>query len=232
MYTNRAVPPQSEPLDETAMKLGIEAAAIPGELANRMLEREAWARQRLAAHAGRLFVIVVGPIPTAFAIDETGRVASALRPDRAPDLTLRVSSLELPAFLADPTRWDRYVSPDGDPALAATLKDLAPTLPWLVEQTFAKALGGVVGHHVADFGRRMLAFPEYAAQRIGESMVSYAHERSGLLATAEEGAAFAQEVGALANRVDALSARIDALTDRLSPTVVQAAFGKKRARAP
>jgi hypothetical protein len=31
----------------------INPAVIPGAIANRMLERESWARQRLAAHAGR-----------------------------------------------------------------------------------------------------------------------------------------------------------------------------------
>ena len=214
------------------MRPGIDPATIPGAIANRMLEREAWARQRLAAHAGRVFVMAVGPLPTAFAIDETGQFASAPLSGRTPDLTLRVSPLDLPAFLADPARWDRYVTAAGDPALAATLKELAPTMPWLVEQAFAKALGGSVGQHAADLGRRMLAFPEYAAERIGDSVISYTHEQSGLLATADEGSAFADQVGALATRVDALSARFDALAGRLSAIVVPAAFGKKRVRPP
>ena len=205
-------------------------AAIPAAIANRMLEREAWARQRLAAHAGRVFVMSVGPVPATFAIDETGALASAPLSGRTPDLTVKVSPLDLPAFLADPTRWDRYVTADGDPALAATLKELAPTMPWLVEQALAKTLGGIVGQRVADVGRRMLAFPEYAALRIGESVVSYAHERSGLLATADEGDTFAEQVGALAVRVDALAARLDALESRLTATVVPAAFRKGKAR--
>ena len=208
----------------------LDPAAIPGAIANRMLEREAWARQRLAVHAGKLFVVSSGPA-AAFEIDETGKVTSALTPGRAPDLTLRLSPLDLPAFLADPTRWDRYVSAQGDEMLAATLKDLAPTMPWLVEQAFASVLGNVVGQRVADVGRRMLAFPEYAALRIGDSVAGYARERSGLLATGDEGRAFGSQVAELAARVEALTTRVDALAARLPETVVPAKFGKRKPRA-
>ena len=46
-------------------------------LANRVLEREAWARERLAAHAGQGFVLAVGPVATGFRIDSTGLIESA-----------------------------------------------------------------------------------------------------------------------------------------------------------
>ena len=211
---------------------GIDPAAIPGAIANRMLEREAWARQRLAAHAGRVFVVAAGPAAAAFAIDETGTLASSPAGSRAPDLTVRLSPQDVPAYLADPTRWDRYVATDGDPALATTLKELAPTMPWLVEQAFAGVLGAIVGQRVADTGRRMLAFPEYAAERVGSSIAGYARERSGLLATGDESRGFATEVNALAARVDALAARIDALAQRWPDKGVPAKIGKKRARPP
>jgi ubiquinone biosynthesis protein UbiJ len=126
------------------MPPALDPSAIPGAIANRVLEREAWARQRLAAHAGRTFVISSGPAASAFAIDESGRVFSALPSASTADLTLRLSPLDMPAFLADPTRWDRYVKADGDLALAATLKELAPTMPWLIEQAFASVLGAIV----------------------------------------------------------------------------------------
>jgi ubiquinone biosynthesis accessory factor UbiJ len=205
-----------------------DPAAVPGALANRVLDREAWARQRLAGHAGRSFVIAVGPAASAFAIDEAGRVVSTSAGPDMPDLRLSVSPLDLPAFLADPTRWDRYVSAEGDPALATTLKELAPTLPWFVEQAFAGVLGNVLGQQVADTGRRLLAFPEYAAERMGASVASFAHERSGLLATGDEGRTFAEQVNALAASVDALAARIDALADRVPERPALREVGKGR----
>lgn len=194
----------------------IDPAAIPGAVANRMLEREAWARERLSAHEGRAFAIAVGPVATTLSIAASGLVDSTPASAHPPDLTLRLSPFDVPAFLADPARWDRYISADGDPALAGTLKELALTLPWFVEQAFAKALGPIVGQKVADAGRKLLAFPEYAAERIGESVVGYAHEESDLLARGDEGAVFAEQVAAIASRTDALAARVDALAQRLS----------------
>ncbi len=193
-------------------------AAIPGAIANRVLERETWARQRLSAHAGRMFVIAVGPLATALAVDASGMVESAPLSRGAPDLTLRLSPLDLPAFLADPRRWDRFVAAEGDPALAATLKDLAQTLPWFVEHAFAKALGPIVGQRVADAGRALLAFPEYAAERIGDSVVSYARDEADLVARGDEARIFAEQVSALAMRVDALADGVAAAEARAKGT--------------
>jgi len=105
-------------------------------------------------------------------------------------------------------------------------------MPWLVEQAFASVLGAIAGQRVADLGRRLLAFPEYAAERVGDSVAGYARERSGLLATGDEGRAFAQHVGEIASRVDALAARIDALAGQAPASVVAAKFGKKKGRPP
>ena len=85
----------------------------------------------------------------------------------------------MPAFLAEPTRWDALVTADGDPALAATLKGLAETLPWFVERAFAEALGPIAGQFLADTGRRMLAFPGYAGERVGDSVASYVRDEVG-----------------------------------------------------
>jgi ubiquinone biosynthesis accessory factor UbiJ len=189
-------------------------AAIPGAIVNRVLDRESWARVRLADFAGRLMVITVGPAATAFRIEESGFVASTALADSEPDLRLTVSLAALPSFLADPLRWDECVVSQGDPALAATLRDLAQTLPWLVERAFARLLGPIAGQRLADIGRRLLTFPEYAAGRIGDSMTSYARDEAGLLAGATAIHAFSAEANAIAARCDALADGIAALETR------------------
>jgi len=180
-------------------------------LANRALDREAWVKTSLAAHAGRVFAIAVGPVATAMRIDASGNVESAPGPDQSPDLKLTLSPLTFPSFLANPARWDEYVVADGDPALTATLKGLAETLPWFVEQVFANALGPIVGQRVADAGRRLLAFPEYAATRVGESVASYVRDEARLAARGADIRSFGEQVAALATRVDALAMRLAAV---------------------
>jgi ubiquinone biosynthesis protein UbiJ len=200
------------------MAFGFDPAAIPSALANRVLERETWAQSCLAAHAGSVFVVEVGPAASAMRIDPAGKIEPAPSSGDAPALTLTLSPLALPAFLADPRRWDDFVAAAGDPALAATLKGLAETLPWFVERAFAAALGPVVGLRVADAGRRLLRFPEYAATRVGDSVASYARDEADLVARGADARSLAVETAALAARVDALADRVEALGARLAST--------------
>jgi ubiquinone biosynthesis protein UbiJ len=187
-------------------------------LANRLLEREAWARERLAGHAGRTFVVRIGPLATGLRIEASGRLAPMPLADGAPDLTLTLSPLAVPSLLANPARWSELLVEAGDPALAATLRDLAQTLPWFVERTFAAAFGPIVGLRAANAGRTLLAFPEQAAARVAESLASYARDEAALLAGAAELDDLAVQSAALAERVDRLAERLDALAARIGAT--------------
>ena len=194
---------------------GFDPSAIPPTLANRVFEREAWAQDCLAAHAGKVFAVAVGPVAASLAIDAFGKFAAAPRRDAPPDLTLTLAPLTVPSFLAEPARWDELVTSAGDPALAATLKGLAETLPWFVERAFASVLGPIVGLRVADAGRHILAFPAYAAAHVGDSVRSFARDEAGLAATRQDGHTFGEQAAAIAQRVEALAVRLDALEARL-----------------
>jgi ubiquinone biosynthesis protein UbiJ len=177
-------------------------------LANRALAREDWARERLAAHAGRKLRIVAGPAALTLAINADGSFADS---EEEPDLTLTIPALRLPALMARPERWNELVVATGDPSLASTIGELAQTLPWFIERSFARIFGPIVGVQLAEAGRRLLALPGYAAERAGSSFASYASDESGLVAGARAGSEFAAEVAALTARVDALGERIDRL---------------------
>ncbi|HEX6945552.1 MAG TPA: hypothetical protein VF196_05110 [Casimicrobiaceae bacterium] len=187
------------------------ASAIGRGVANRLLEDEAWAREKLRAHAGRSFAVASGPLKAAFVVRDDGSLDAA--PAGAPpaDVELYVSPLDLPALLAQPSRWDTLVAGNGDAALAATLKELAHTLPWFVERAFARVFGPVVGQRLADTGRRLLAFPEYAGERLAESVVSYARDEAGLLARGDEARMLAAQNADLATRVASIAERLEAL---------------------
>ena len=193
-----------------------DAGEAPARLANRMLADQHWAREKLAPFAGRVFALAVGPMRAAWRIREGGTLEAASAADAA-ELKLTIAPWSVPAFLADPGRWNEFVREDGDAEFGGVLKELARTLPWFVEETFAKALGPIVGQRVADAGRRLLALPEYAAQRATESMVSYARDEAGLLAHGSELHRFSEQIAQIGTRVDALESRIEALVPRLHP---------------
>ncbi|MGH8801082.1 MAG: SCP2 sterol-binding domain-containing protein, partial [Casimicrobiaceae bacterium] len=60
---------------------------------NRLLADEPWARQRLAAHAGRRFMLEVGPARQAFTIAADGTLTDEPSADSRPDLRLTLSAL-------------------------------------------------------------------------------------------------------------------------------------------
>ena len=193
-----------------------DPAEGPAGIANRMLADQAWAREKLASVAGRVFSFAVGPLSARWRIEVDGSLASASR-NAAVDLRLSMSPFSVAPFLADPSRWNEFMREEGDADLGGVLKDLARTMPWFVEETFGKALGPVVGQRVADAGRRLLAFPEYAADRFSQSMGSYARDEAGLLATGRDFRLWQQGIDEAAARVDALAARVDALAPRVRP---------------
>jgi ubiquinone biosynthesis protein UbiJ len=196
--------------------LAFDPSSIPAAIANRVLERETWALSCLAAHAGSVVAVKVGPLGATMRIDAAGKLESAPRVEGAPDLELELSPLALPSFLADPRRWDEFVTTRGSAALASTLQGLAETLPWFIERAFANALGPIVGQRVADAGRRMLASPGYAVARVGEGVASYFRDEAGLGTPGADARSFGEDVGVLATRVDALAARLDALGARIA----------------
>lgn len=188
-------------------------------LANRILEGEDWARQRLAEHAGHTFRVTVGPLGAAMSVDSAGRLATVAARDGAADVTLEISPFALPRLLASPARWSELVAVTGDAALAATLAELAQTIPWFVERLFERLFGPIVGQRAADAGRRLLGFPEYAIERIGASVASYARDEAQLAAHPDAFRRFADDTAALAARADALAARLDAAAARMGNTL-------------
>jgi ubiquinone biosynthesis protein UbiJ len=186
-----------------------DPAAVPTRVANRMLADQDWAKAQLTPFAGRTFALAVGPLVSAWRISEGGLLETA--PVAGADLRLQIAPWSLPAFLAAPTRWNEFVREEGDAEFGGALKELARTLPWFVEETFAKALGPIAGQRVADAGRRLLAFPAYAAGRLADSAGSYARDEAGWLPRADDLRRLREDTAALDVRIDALAARLDAL---------------------
>ncbi|MCC7328217.1 MAG: hypothetical protein IT521_15590 [Burkholderiales bacterium] len=189
---------------------------VPIRLANRVLADQDWARAKLAPFAGRVFSLAVGPLLAVWSIAGGGTLAPAPA-EASADLELRLSPFAVAPFLADPARWNEFVQENGDAEMGGALKELARTLPWFVEETLAKALGPIVGQRVADTGRRLLAFPEYAALRATESVAAYARDEAQLLAHGADFRHYRQDIDAVAARIDALADRIEALAPRVRP---------------
>ena len=190
-----------------------DPAEAPARIANGILEQESWAREKLVPFAGRVFTLAVGPINARFRITVDGKLET-VPSDLTADLNLVLSPRSVPSFLANPARWNEFVREDGDPELGGALKELARTMPWFVEAALAKTLGPMAGQRAANTGRKLLAFPEYAMQRVAEGVASYARDEAGLLARSAQMRQFTDGVVEVAARIDALEQRFDTLSAR------------------
>ncbi len=189
-------------------------AALSATIANRALAQESSLRQTLAAHAGAVFQVAVGPAQVALQVNPDGTLAEA-KENAEPALRLRIRPRDAAALLYDPSRFAALVEADGDEALAATIANLCATLPWFVEHAFGEVFGAVLGQRLADAGRGLLGFPAEAASRFNAGIATYVREEAHVAATADDVRTFGDDVGAVAARVDLLAARVDALAARI-----------------
>ncbi|MDQ6618546.1 MAG: hypothetical protein M3Z31_02420 [Pseudomonadota bacterium] len=187
--------------------------------ANDVLERESWARQRLAQHSGQTFVVVATPIIAPYRIDATGLLEPYALADGPADLRLTVQPWSVPGLLADPSRWDSVVRSEGDPALASTLRELAQTAPLWIEQFLGRWLGPIAGQRLADTARHTLALPQQVVERLSSSVASYLSDQMSLVARGDEARAFADEVTRVAQRTVDLEVRLEGIASRLKPGI-------------
>ncbi|HEY8243364.1 MAG TPA: hypothetical protein VII68_07895 [Casimicrobiaceae bacterium] len=194
---------------------GRSPEALAAEAANRALHGETWARDQLAAHAGRVVAVVSGPLAAAFTIQDDGTF-SAAPAGAVADLTLTVSPLALPALAAEPSRWRESVRADGDQALAATLESIAQTFAWFVERAFARVFGPIAGQAIADAGRTLLSIPAAMSHQAAAGVAQFASE-ADVVAHRGDFAAFSCGTVEAEERVAALAARIAALEEGGAP---------------
>jgi ubiquinone biosynthesis protein UbiJ len=176
---------------------------------NRLLEAEAWARERLAPFAGETVEFRAPPLPALrFAIVEGGRLA----PGAAPSLRITLQAESLPAFLRGEEHFMRTVVIDGNAQLAQEVLHLARHLRWDAEEDLSRLVGDAAAHHVAGLARDFAAWQLDAARRLAESFVEYAQEEGRLLAPRAGYAAHGADLARLRDALERLEKRIERLS--------------------
>lgn len=180
---------------------------------NHLLAQNAWARDRLAAHAGKIFQLRVPPVMVNFTIGEDGLLTQA-----ATDAPIGAALFALPGTLAryalitprDPS----LITIEGDVEFGALLRDTLAQLKWEAEEDLSKVVGDVLAHRIAGFARDMLAWRLNAATSVAHSAAEYVTEERPLIAKHRHVEQFTQDVAATTQAVDALEQRIEKLKTR------------------
>jgi ubiquinone biosynthesis protein UbiJ len=157
-------------------------------LLNQLLERERWARERLARFVGQ---------------------SAELRPPLLPPLRLVVAAGgRIEPGGGEP---DAIVTLDGitgDGGLANELRYLAGHLRWDFEEELSRVMGDVAAARVGGTLRAFARWQADAAQRVTEALADYATAESGALVGRDELARFAADLERLRAAIDRLERRI------------------------
>lgn len=156
---------------------------------NRLLERETWARERLARFAGQS-VELVPPLLAPFRV--TIGAGGRLDPGGAEvQATVSLNGVERSTPLADDVR-----------ALARELR-------WDFEEELSRVVGDVAAARIGGAARALARWPADAAQRVTEALGAYATDEARLVVGRTE-------LDGLEDDVQALHAALRALEQRIA----------------
>jgi ubiquinone biosynthesis protein UbiJ len=179
---------------------------------NRMLAREAWARERLQPHAGRVARFEAGPFSLVFAIAPDGCCAVAdPAAALAPHVTLAIDAAALPQALSDPKAMLRNVRLTGDAEFAQALGQVLPNLRPEPEEELAPFFGDALAVRLVGFARAAFAQARDAGGRFANSTVDYFVAENPMLADRVAVDAFGSQVVTLRDAVERLDKRVDRL---------------------
>lgn len=186
--------------------------ALAGAPLNHLLRADAWAREALQPHAGKIAVFRCLPFETRLEILGSGEVAPA--PAAAlPALTLTLTpGLMLRVAARDDSVW-RDIQTEGDTALAATIHQLWRHLRWDAEEDLSRVVGDVAAHRIAESGRTLQRWAGSGGDNLVRAFAEYWTEEQPLIAAKDDVARFTAEVDRLRDDLARLEKRI-ALLDR------------------
>jgi ubiquinone biosynthesis protein UbiJ len=186
---------------------------------NHLLGQQAWARERMIAHAGQTVEFRSPPLPALqFRIDESGRITAAASPGADLVVVVRPAALAYflrrdPAGAPVPQSFDGAFHFIGPVDLADTVRELLQRLDWDAEEDLSRVVGDVAAHRIAEAARGMAAWRREASGRLAQNVAEYVGEERQWVLTRPLFESMSAELAAL---IDAL-ARLEQRVERASP---------------
>lgn len=176
---------------------------------NHVLAQNAWAQEKLAPFAGKLFQLRLPPAVLNFSLDASGRTRQAT--GGTPDATLIATPSGFLRYLAVEPRDPTLIAIEGDAEFGATLREILSQLTWEAEEDLSRLFGDVLAHRIAGFSKNWFTWREQSLKRFALGASEYFTEEQPLLAKPRQVAQFSQEVAAVEVAVNNLDKRIQKL---------------------
>jgi ubiquinone biosynthesis protein UbiJ len=174
---------------------------------NRMLGREAWAREKLAPFAGRVVRFEAAPFSMQWAVTDAGTLAAA--DDDAPAVTIGLALAALPFAVLDPQAATKDVRLQGDAEFAQALSFVLQNLRPEPEEELSRFVGDAAATRIVSFIRLSAAHWRQLAERMLDNTANYIVTENPMVVGRDDVAAFVQDVARLRDDIARLEKRID-----------------------
>ena len=174
---------------------------------NRMLGREAWAREKLAPFAGRVVRFEAPPFSLQWAVAEDGTLATD--DSGVPAVTIGLAVSSLPFTLLDPQAATKDVRLQGDADFAQALSFVLQNLRPEPEEELSRFVGDAAAMRIVGLVRLSASHWRELAGRMLDNTANYIVTENPMVVGRDEVAAFVQEVARLRDDVARLEKRID-----------------------
>jgi len=174
---------------------------------NHLLAQEAWARARLAAHAGKVARLDAGLIAVNWQVAADGLLKSAA-PEATPHVVIRVKLTDLPLILQNRERAVSYVRIEGDADFANAISQVSQSLKWEAEEDLSRIVGDVAAHRIVSSARSVMETARAQRQTLEENIAEYFLEEKPMLLRPQTVAEFGRDVSKLRDDIERLEKRV------------------------
>lgn len=177
---------------------------------NHLLGQAAWASDKLKPHAGRVALLVSGPVALRLQIESDGRFAEAAQAS-VPDATIELPTAALPQAFHGFDAVSRRVAVSGNAEFAETLGYVLRNLRWDAEEDLSRFVGDIAAHRMASGLKEFLDWQQAGLRSLAASTADYLAEERALLLRSATATALANETDALRDDLARLEKRLDKL---------------------
>ena len=181
---------------------------------NHLLAQEPWARDKLAAHQGKVACFDLSVLRVNLLVNADGMVSIAPE-DATVQVTIKVKPEQLPQILQHRDRAFSYVTVEGDADFANTISQVSQSLHWEAEEDLSKLVGDIAAVRIVSGAKSVLHAAKNTHQALTENVAEYLLEEKAVLVRPQMVKDFGAEVTKLRDDVERFAKRIEKLEGRL-----------------
>jgi ubiquinone biosynthesis protein UbiJ len=183
---------------------------------NHLLAQEAWARDALVLHAGKVAFIDAGSITARMQVTRDGMLAAAT-PGQPSSVTIRVKLSDLPLIVQNRDRAFSYVKIEGDAEFANTISQLSKGLRWEAEHELENLTGPIAARRLVGGARGVVEAARAIHRKLSENLAEYFLEEQPVLVRPAMLEQLGSDVSRLRDDVERAAKRLDRLEQSLAP---------------